>query len=824
MVVQNRPALKVLVPFVLGILTGYALEIPAILLLMISAAATPFIIIVPLRFKTLFVFFDIIMIGGLFLAGALRYELANDNLSQFDISTFTGLGEPVALEGMVIRAPEVRPDRINLTVAVDSIYAWQLPLSRLPLYNPKPLGANNKPQIVRLKSALPASGKVLVTLRELPSNLAYGDKLYIRGRLELPQGQRNPGEFDYRKYLAAYGIRGCVTVSHERNIQLVSRDNGSWLLGRVVYPLRSFIITCVNRTIGGQEGALLKGLLVGARGEIDQELRDAFAKVGVIHVLAVSGLHVGFVVLAVIVLLRMFRIPRTWRAIVTVAILILYVYLTNQKAPVIRASVMAAVLMVGNVLERRTDVFNSLGLAALIVLIINPLDLFQAGFQLSFAAVAAILLLYRRLRFMFGKSLLRLQERGQSWKVYLIALFFVSLAAQLGTLPLTASYFNRIPVVSLVANLLVVPLVALIVMLGYITTICSVFWFGLAQIYANANWLLLNILIHVVNWGAKLPFAYIEQATPSLGFVSLYYCGLALFAFYGQKRVRARLIILSLVLVNVIIWTEALSPRPGMTATFFDVGQGDAALIEFPNGKNMLIDTGPCEERFNAAEKVIAPYLKRQGIKKIDVLLLTHSHADHIGGAPYLLRNFRVGRIVDSMTMTDSQVFKEIIFLADSVGVPLRMVRTGDTLNIHPATFISILHPSEAFVEQAERQPDQLNNASIVIRLLFGNSAFLLTGDAEKESEDLMLSYDAQLTADVLKVGHHGSSTSSTPSFIKAVDPDYAVISVGKYNRFNLPSDIVLRRLQLYGAEVIRTDENGAAVFWTDGRKLVRKR
>jgi len=485
---------------------------------------------------------------------------------------------------------------------------------------------------------------------------------------------------------------------------------------------------------------------------------------------------------------------------------------------------MAAVLVLGNALERKTDVYNSLALAALVVLIHNPLELFEAGFQLSFAAVTAIILLYQRLLFLLGKPLLRLQERGQGLKFYLISLFFVSLAAQLGTLPITAIYFNRIPVVSLLANLVVVPLVAIIVMLGYIMTICGAFWDTLAQIYGNANWLFLNILVHVVHWGAKLPFAYIEKATPGLAFISIYYTGLACLAFWGQRRVLARLIILIAVLGNIFIWHVALSPPPGLTATFLDVGQGDAALIQFPNSKNMLVDTGPSEDEFDAAEQIIAPFLIREGIKKIDAMVLTHAHADHIGGAPYILRNFRVGRVVESMSMKDSEIGREIYFLADSLGVPLQQARKGDTLQIHPAAHISILHPSESFVEKAKQEFDQLNNSSIVMRILFGEATFLLTGDAEKESENGMLHYGSQLNAKVLKVGHHGSSSSSTLNFLKAVDPDFAVVSVGKHNRFNLPSSFIIRRLEIHGAQVIQTDENGAAVFRSNGRTLERKR
>jgi len=329
--VRNRPALRTLIPFVLGIVAAYAFDFPIVIMLMILATTTLVLVVVPSRLKT-FKFFDILIITGLFMAGALRLELAKDNLSQFDISVFNDVSEPIAIEGLVVRAPESRSDKIILTVAVDSVYWREFPVSLLPPLTMEYSNIGDTLKTISLKKALPATGKVLITLREIHNHFNYGDRLFIRGQLEQPRGQRNPGEFDYRKYLAANGIRACMNVRHDRYIQVLSKGNGSWLLGKVVYPLRSYIISCIDQNISGQEGALLKGLLVGERGDIDHDLQTAFAKVGVIHVLAVSGLHVGFVVLAVMVLLRMFRVPRKWRVVMTIALLVLHLFDESARA------------------------------------------------------------------------------------------------------------------------------------------------------------------------------------------------------------------------------------------------------------------------------------------------------------------------------------------------------------------------------------------------------------------------------------------------------------------------------------------------------------
>jgi len=434
--------------------------------------------------------------------------------------------------------------------------------------------------------------------------------------------------------------------------------------------------------------------------------------------------------------------------------------------------------------------------------------------------VLGIVLIYQRLRSRFLARFLDWREKGNEVKVYLVSLFFVSLAAQLATLPLTAYYFGRIPIVSFVANLFVVPLVAVIVGLGYISVIVSFLYWPIAAVYANANWLSLTGLVALVTQADRLPFSHAEIARPSTGLILLYYTFLLLFVVWQQARARKRVIILLLILLNFLTWQSIVKSEQGVHITFFDVGNGDAALFEFPDGRTLLVDAGERNEQFDCGERIIAPYLKRKGIRAINTLLITHPHADHIGGAPYLMQHFRIGRIVQSPVRAELALLTAVDSLAAARDIPIRNVLAGDTLAGYPATVIMVLNPNRRFVGQAERDLSRLNDCSVVVKLTYGENDFLLTGDAESESEQAMLAFGDLLRSDLIKVGHHGSSTSSTAQFRENVRPHYAVISVGRYNRHGLPSEQVVRSWRQQGAEILRTDRSGAAVFFADGVKI----
>ncbi|NIA28809.1 MAG: DNA internalization-related competence protein ComEC/Rec2 [Actinobacteria bacterium] len=794
--VQNKPALKLFILLIAGIILGRCFIIPPLFLFSILILSTIFVFITfAKQFRRLFA---LCVILAFVVAGALLLQARVSSFPRNHIRQYVDLPVPVAIEGTIDSPVDVREKAIKFVVNVDSIWVDYMP---------------------RL-----ACGKALITLYDLHASLKYGDHIVAKGRLASPSGERNPGEFNYRKYLAAKNIYAVMSVSSGRRFCLISRGNGVWFLQQLVYPVRSFIIRFVDKSLNGQSAALLKGLLVGARGDIDPNLKQSFANVGVIHVLAVSGLHVGFILAGLLYLFRLLRIREPFRTLFVILCLVYYAYLTGLHAPVVRATIMASILLVGNLLQRPNDALNSIAAAGLILLVLNPLDLFQPGFQLSFAAVIGIILIYKNLHAAFLKYFTKWQERENLFRSSLVSLFFVSLAAQLATLPLTAYYFGRIPIISLLANLLIVPLVGLIVALGFISIALGAVWVPLGFIYANTNGLLLSILIWLVKTAEKFRFSYVTISRPS-PWLTIFYL-LALILFLAWRNVKSRKVALLAILffANLLVWHRVKSNTHVLKAVFFDVGQGDSALFQFPDGKTLLVDAGERSDKRDYGEQVIAPYLRREGIHKITNIIVTHAHADHIGGVPYLIQHFKVGRIIESRVDDDLYLSYLVDSLAAVRNDLIIRAAAGDTIGGYEKALLLILHPTPPFVAGAEKYPQTLNDASVVVKLIYGRISFLLTGDAERPSEMAMRRFGSLLKSDILKVGHHGSSTSSSNSFRHRVRPNFAVVSVGRYNHFGLPSKRILRFFRNEGAVVIRTDESGAAVFETDGSKIKRIR
>jgi competence protein ComEC len=281
---------------------------------------------------------------------------------------------------------------------------------------------------------------------------------------------------------------------------------------------------------------------------------------------------------------------------------------------------------------------------------------------------------------------------------------------------------------------------------------------------------------------------------------------------------RRWLLFAGLGVLNIFVWQQAWSAGPKLRLTFFDVGQGDAALLEFPNGR-MLVDAGPFDEEYDAASWVLLPFFRRSGIRELEAVVITHPHADHLGGLPALLREIAVKRVFVCGVETDSPLEQRCERLMDSLRVPYVALRAGERVKEFAPAEIWALHPL-----REERGFHRLNDASIVIKIIFGQHAFLFPGDAEFESESHLLKFGNVLDSDLLKAGHHGSNTSSLPAFLAAVSPQWAVTSVGRWNNFGHPSSQVMARYDSLGIRLLRTDRDGAVIFETDGKTLKRIR
>jgi competence protein ComEC len=761
----------------------------------------------------------LVLLGVAFLAGislgGLRYA-TDQTVPPDHVVHWTALPDDapaLVVLGRVATDPAVRPQSTRFTLAAEAIVAGT--------------------------DTVGVTGRVQVTLRPSPwgtpapfPRLAPGDRVALTGDLRRPRGRRNPAEMDYGAYLERRGIRATLTAYDGDDVQVLGRERSR--VAGVVAEARSAVRDQLRRHVPSPEArAVLAALVLGDRSGIDAVTRDRFARTGLMHLLAVSGLHVllvGMVVYRLLqpLLLRLSRRRLRWRTVeglrvtLTLALLLGYLLLSGVSTSATRAVVMAGLLLGGAVLHRAASPLNTLGAAALVLLLGRPGALFEVGFQLSFAAVAAIIVLLPRLEDLTPRTWTAGWGRRHAWE-----LTAVSFAATLGTAPVLLYHFGYASAAGLVLNLAAIPATGLALGSAFAMLGASAVSSTLAAGYGAASDGLVHILLGITKTGeAALGWAAVETFVQDPWLVAAMVAGLVACAQWPRPRLRWRWLLLSLALVTGSVWTAVVqgTHRPQLDVVFFDVGHGDAALLRLPNGRHLLIDAGARGPTGDHGTHTILPHLERYGIDRLDAVLVSHPHGDHLGGVPALLRGVPVDQLITSGATVDSELFAETRHLIDSTSVPHRTVQRGDTLHLDPSVRLQVLAPGPDM-----RASDNANDASIVLRVVYGQTTLLFTGDAERDAEAaLVRRYGSLLDSDVVKVGHHGSSTSSTAPFVAAATRDsartVAVIGAGTHGFFDLPRPEVVRRWDEAGAVVWTTKHGGALWLRSDGAGIERVR
>jgi competence protein ComEC len=788
---ERRPALRFALLLSVGILVARFLPLDPSIIFWVAVVVFTGAIILSI-FSSRHHTANFFVAGLVLLLGVLLQTLQREHYAERRLIPARE-DEEIWLTGRLVEEPFLRQPRFQLVVETD--------------------------RIVRMQRSVEAERRILVhgsmsSFRGMVDSLHAGSKIALAGLLDDFPRPRNPGEFDYGRYLELNDIHGVVSLNNYSKLVVLGKEAHSDFRS-LFRRARSSLLTLVDRLHQPREAGFLRGILLAERSKIANDVRQAFVDTGTVHVLAVSGLHVGVVAVVFYGFFGLLRLPRKWIAGTTIMGLLAYMTLIGSPPSVVRATIMAIVLLLGPLFERKIDVYQSLAVAASLLLLWDSNNLFNVGFQLSFAAVISIVYLYPILI----KVLPRIPERFEEVKMLepVLKLFAVSLAAQLGTLPFTAYYFDRIPLVSLLANLLVVPLVGLNVMLGFATLGFSWISIWIAEHYAALNEWLVTFLLGFVKAASSVPFAYLESSNVTIVTALAYYTALVGIVNIGQRTVVKTSAMILLATGTVLFCTQwVLARNAVLRVTVLDVGQGDAIFIEFPNGASVLVDAGPRVPGYDAGERIVVPFLKYRGVRSLDAVIMSHPHSDHIGGIPAVLKSAEVRRVVEPAVAGETELYREVHRVAQMFNIPVVRRGAGDTINIERNTRLYVLHPYAELDSTSN-----LNNASLVVKLVYGQTELLLMGDAEAEVErKLLRRYAPMLDADLLKVGHHGSITSTTEQFVTLVRAQLALISVGRKNKFHHPSPAVIERLEHLGARVFRTDYHGAIILESDGVKF----
>jgi competence protein ComEC len=639
-----------------------------------------------------------------------------------------------------------------------------------------------------------------------------GFEIELTGRFKKGRERRNPGEFDYNSYLKAKGIQGIITVDNLADIKII--DESPELFSNSIFQARKYINKQISLMHNTETTALLRGLLLADRREIDQETKTQFINSGVVHVLAVSGLHVGFIALIFIILFGRFNIYL--RSVFTIIGLLFFMLLTGVPPSVFRATVMALVIIVAFLTNRSTNIFNSLAIAALIILILNPDEIYSPGFQLSFSAVLSIGIIYPIL----SRAIIRYQFKSKLAR-YVLLFMAVSFAAQIGTLPFTLIYFSKLSVIALAANIIVIPAIGIILSLSVVTLIIGSIFPSIAIYYAATNDLITMLMLKLINLTGELSFSHFTIIGYSIYDSVVFYFFIGLFIYYiGRFKTKlASIVLLLLTISNVYLFSflddEELLPENQLSVLMVDVGQGDSFIIKFPNNKTALIDAGEATFYFDYGERVVIPLLNYLGIEKIDYGFVSHLDLDHYGGFVSLILEDRIGEIYKPAL--DTSLTKDLKFESFLVNknIPITYY-DNQSLEIGNCK-VYILTDKE----ESEFYNLSSNNKSGIIKIVFGGSSFLFTGDAEKRVENILINdYQSFLDVDVLKVGHHGSKTSSSTEFLQYTSPQNALISAGIKNKFGHPHENVISKFKSNNVKILRTDINCAVLIVSDGEQI----
>lgn len=566
-----------------------------------------------------------------------------------------------------------------------------------------------------------------------------------------------------------------------------------------------------------RHSALVASLLLAQRDALDRDVRDRYARAGLSHLLAISGLHVGLIAGILLLLAGALRIGKSRAPLVAALGTVAYVALLGAPDSAARAALQIVLVLAAAALQRPTRTESIIAAAAIVLLAADPGAIARPGFQLSFAGVAGILALRRPLLDRMG-PMTRWRVGGRKLGRWLADGLATSLAATLATAPIVAWHFGRVAPVGIAANLLAIPLLGVAVPALALALLAGSIWLPAGRFLAGGAELLLDVLDRTATAAATVPFGTVAVLPlAAVVMAAAVAAGYALSRRLGQVRGWVRAGVWLGVACVVLMVAPLRLASDGVEIHLLDVGQGDAVALRSPGGRWLLVDAGLARQGFDAGAALVVPYLAGRGVRRLDALVITHPHADHMGGAAAVIRSLRPRWAGGPAAVVGAPQYLGLLRAAGAAGVPWLAVRRGMELDLD-GMIVTILYP-----DRPGMRVEDPNDASVVMRVVYGKFSALLTGDAPASVEDLLVErMGSELEADLLKVGHHGSSTSTSARLLTATGARLAVISAGRGNRYGHPNRDVLARLRQEQIRVYRTDRHGTVVIRAGADGAVR--
>ncbi|PAB58950.1 DNA internalization-related competence protein ComEC/Rec2 [Anaeromicrobium sediminis] len=634
---------------------------------------------------------------------------------------------------------------------------------------------------------------ILVKLKEKRRESILGKEIIVEGIIVKSPAKRNPKEFDYRAYLKSKKIN---SILYARSIEVINKAN---VLLDWASQTKNYVYEVLENTLPPLEGNLCYGLITGDKSLLNEEIYDNFRSLGISHILAISGLHVGIIYIFVY---RITFKKKFIQRLLAGIVFLMYIIVTAYSISIIRAVCMLIILDAASEIERPYDSLCALSFIGFIFILVNPYVLYNSGFLLSFFTVMWIILLHskvEKLLYFFNETIRKIIS--------------VTLSAQLGILPIILYNYNEISIYSLVMNLLGIWILS-ILMPVILLNLC------LYLVMPKAS----TILAFFILWGSriiinlakvflKMPFSSFLLASPSKIFIITYYVILLIIVYeiWPVKIGKRSMCIIIIGLFFITNLMGSLVKKP-FTMTFFHVGQGDCTLITTPHKKNILIDGGPVSE---GDDERLLYLLLKNGIRKIDIIILSHSHKDHIGGLLRVADKMTVDNLIFGVYANEIKEFNQLLYYCNVDEANIFNMSRGQSITVEENLSFKCINPS---VDTVYKEDDE-NNNSLSLILDYNDFKCLFTGDIESSGEENILKNNQIIKADLIKVPHHGSNTSSTRNFLNEVNGKIAIIQVGK-NFYGHPSKEILKRYDDYGYKVFRTDKFGAIIIKVNDDEL----